>query len=92
MTVPRRLGSGIDEADDEIAKRRFRIADEFAGGRAVGGENHLLMFARTERIDGKNGRAFVAAGRIERLADDGAAANHAGMAGGRHEGAVDAGE
>ena len=92
LTFLARRRRAVDEADDEIAERRLRIADEFARGRAVGGEDDALVEARAQRIDGEHGRARVAALLVERLADDGAPAGHAGMAGGRDDGAVDARE
>ena len=85
-------GSGIDDADEEVAERGLRITDEHGGSGAVGGEKNLLVQAGAERIDREDGRALLVALRIERLADHGAAAGHRGMAGGRNNGAVDAGE
>src|SRR5690606_20086670 len=79
----------VEESDDEVAEGALRVFDEVAGGRAVGRDEHALVKAGAERIDGEDGCAFVASGLVDRLADDRAGAAHAGMAGGGRNGAVD---
>jgi hypothetical protein len=72
--------SFVGDADDQIAQRRFRILHVVARGGAVSGENDALVQTRPMRIDGKDGGALVVSPRVERLADDGAAATQARVA------------
>jgi hypothetical protein len=60
----------VNDADDHVADRAFRVADHVARGLAVGGDQHMVVQTGAVRVNGHGGRARGVALGVERLADE----------------------